>query len=105
MRAAATKKMAAVLNKAAAARGKKYTFILEAFTVDQYRALVSDPFTADLYGDYDYKTGYCKAIRCTYPAEWYAPPRFITTQSLEALASVNKNINYIIKHVFNYCDC
>ena len=40
-------------------------------------------YHAEQYGDYDYKTGLCKAIKILYPADYYAMPNYITTKDLK----------------------
>lgn len=45
------------------------------------------------HGDYDYKTGLCKVIEVKYPADYYAPPAYVTTANLKRYAKdINGNI-------------
>lgn len=37
---------------------------------------------AEMTGDYDYNTGMFKAIKILYPEEYYACPKYISTQNL-----------------------
>jgi len=39
-------------------------------------------YHAEDHGDYDWKTGKCKAIQIIYPSDYYAMPQYITSKDL-----------------------
>lgn len=67
-------------NKAFKAKGLEYKAKMVHLTTTEYSWQVGDPFEAEYNGDYTDK-GY-KAIMIKYPDEYYACPRFMSTQEL-----------------------
>ena len=65
-----------------------------------------DLFGALDYGDYDVTTGKVKAIMLTYPEEFYACPRFLTTKELnkEFERDGVKDLEGLKKMVRNICE-
>lgn len=45
-----------------------------------------DPFDAYDFGDYNYKTGFYRALCVEYPANYYACNRYISTYELQKTA-------------------
>lgn len=61
----------------------EYDFRLVKMTRREYATQVHyDEYTAHDYGDYDYADDIYKAIKVTYPAEYYACTNYITTKEL-----------------------
>lgn len=83
MKVKVTKTMVKELNKTAKAMGVLYSFHYEEISPDAYRWNIDyNYFDAADYGDIDYAKGVVKAIRVTYPGEWYAMDKWITTREL-----------------------
>ena len=47
-----------------------------------YTLNVGDPWDAEQYGDYDYNNDEYKAIVVVYPDEYYALPKYLSTELL-----------------------
>lgn len=55
-------------------------------TDDQYQALVGESvYTAEQWGDFNYKTRATKAIRIEYPEDYYALPRYLSTREINQM--------------------
>lgn len=99
MRIAATKKMAAELNKRAA--GIKFEYVT--MTTDLYRWIIGgDIFAAYGWGDFNQATGKFRAIAAVYPAEYYAAPGYITTEELNGLYMAGDTIESYTARVIDY---
>ena len=77
-----SKVFANFINKTAKELGFEAEASVKSMSEGQYRMLVGDPYDADYYGDYDWKTGQYKAIKVVYPYEYYACPQFLSTHML-----------------------
>ena len=77
-----TKTMFNTLKKAMAdnERTKDYEMITEKLTNEQYCFYVGS-YGGDL--DFDYRDGKYKVFKIIYPSEYYATPRYITTEELQ----------------------
>lgn len=94
MKIASTNPMVKMLNKAL--KGSEYEgkMRFEYITVspEVYRTQIDyDLFGAEDYGDYNWNTGKIRAIKVSYPAEYYACPHFLTTKELVQIFDANKS--------------
>lgn len=104
MRIAATKKMVAVLNRAAVAAGKPYKFSYSTLNTGAYAWSVGDIWAAYDYGDYNSRTGKMRAVRVSYPYEYYAAPRYISTAELSSIYRAGDTLDGFISRVFDRVD-
>lgn len=79
-----------------------YKITLEKLTPEQYERNID----FDLFrntSDYSYKTGLFSVIKITYPAEYYAMPRYITTRDLTAVfRNSDKTFTSFIEELKSY---
>lgn len=78
----ATSVMAKHLNDAFKRKGFDYSAKVVALTERNYSWYVGSVYDAQDYGDYDYNHDQYKAIMVSYPADYYACPRYISTREL-----------------------
>lgn len=78
-----SKTIAKFINKTAKELGFKAHAEVVDLSYQNYPVLTGEsPFDAHFYGDYNYDTAGFKAIMVTYPDEYYACPRYLTTMGL-----------------------
>lgn len=85
MKAKVTKALAARLRSEFLEKFPGYRFSYETYTQSEYQRYVDyDLFRHE--EDFDYKTGMMKVIRVSYPDEYYACPRHLTTRDVQQAA-------------------
>lgn len=77
-----TKTFANFINHTAKRLNFKAHAELVTMDMDKYRVFVGEPVDAMFSGDYDSSIGVFKAIRVSYPFEYYACDRYLTTNEL-----------------------
>lgn len=78
-----SKTIAKFINKTAKELGFKAHAEVVDLSYQNYSVLTGESvFDASFYGDYNYDTAGFKAILVTYPDEYYACPRYLTTMGL-----------------------
>lgn len=80
MLVASTKKMAKMLSEAVKNKGYKVKYIT--VNAEEYRWYIGDIFDAEYYGDWLPETNKFRAIEIVYPEDYYATPRYLTTQEI-----------------------
>ena len=101
MRIAATNKMVAALNRAAVAAGKPYKFSYSTMNTGAYAWYVGDIWAAYDYGDYNSSTGKMRAVRVSYPCEYYAAPRYISTAELNSIYEAGDTLDGYVGKVLD----
>lgn len=80
---------------------KNYLIVYEEMTINDYRWCVN----SDLLGnenDYDYEKSKFKVIKVLYPYEYYAMPKYLTTNDLgKCFRKSNKTYNSFINEIKN----
>lgn len=102
MRIAATNKMVAALNRAAREAGKSFKFVYATMDTGAYAWNVGDIWTAYDYGDYNASTGKMRAVRVSYPCDYYAMPRYISTAELNDIYEVGDTLAGYISRVLDW---
>ena len=77
-----TKTFASFINQTAKTLCFKAHAEFVTMNMDNYRMLVGEPLDAMFNGDYDSSIGVFKAIRVSYPDEYYACDRYLTTNEI-----------------------
>lgn len=82
MQVKVSKVFAAFINKTAKEMGFKAHAEVVEMGDNQYRFSVGDPIDGCHYGDWDWKKSKFRALMITYPYEYYALPKYLTTEEL-----------------------
>lgn len=100
MKIQATKVMAQAINKAFKAKGwEGYKATQVMLTSQQYSWYVGDIYDAEDYGDYSDQDDKYRAICVTYPADYYACDRYITSKELNHLFTKGDTLDSFIAKV------
>ena len=104
MKVQATKTMAKEIERYAKQNGKAYRAEFVTMSRDEYARNVDDIW--DNARDYNSAIGKMQVILITYPAEYYAIPRFLTTRTLSRAFHDcgEKTFDNFMKAVNNECE-
>lgn len=100
MQVKVSKTMAKFLNENLL-KSKGYKAVFQEFTPDQYSLYVSYNIM-DHENDYNYNTGKMKSIKILYPDNYYAVPRFLTTNDLVRIfKNSDKTVSGFLNQLWN----
>lgn len=82
-------------------KSKGYKAVFQEFTPDQYSLYVSYNIM-DNENDYNYNSGKMKSIKIVYPDDYYAVPRFLTTNDLvKIFKNSDKTVSGFLVQLWN----
>ena len=82
-------------------KSKGYKAVFNEMTTDQYFLSVSYDIM-DHENDYNYNTGKMKSIKILYPDNYYAVPRFLTTNDLvKIFKNSDKTVQGFLNELWN----